>query len=85
MLNNNRGRSNANHNALCKRRRQAQERGRGDKEKLLHTWGISFPRVKFQQGAAHAASTPLTGWNTRARKRLRFILHHSGAAVVPAR
>ncbi len=49
MLNNNRGRADANHNALRERRRQAEERGRGDKKKLLHKWVFSFPKVKFQR------------------------------------
>jgi hypothetical protein len=50
--------------------RQAKECCRSDKEKLLHRW-VFLSKVKFREGAARASSSPLTGSNTRVRKRLR--------------
>jgi hypothetical protein len=38
VLDDDRRRPRSDHNALSECRREAQERGRGDKEKLLHEW-----------------------------------------------
>jgi len=60
MLDDNRRRSNADYDALRKGRRQAEERGRGNQEKLLHKW-VFLSQVEFREGDAHAASLPLRG------------------------
>jgi hypothetical protein len=38
MFDDNRRRPDADDDLLCECRRQAEERGRGDEEKLLHEW-----------------------------------------------